>query len=179
MMQNYKGTPLLAVTAESGTGKTTLLTKIIPILKSIGINLGCVKHTHHQLALDTPGKDSHRLRMAGVDQMLLGDSENWALFGKANGLENKLENLLKRLNYEELDLILIEGFRSAEVPSIILRRSISGTQEPFIELNKSTIAIAGKKGQDPNYDLPYLNLDDPIEIADFIVTHVLKHSSED
>ena len=69
MIRTYKGVPLLGVTANSGTGKTTLLTKIIPILKASGIKIGCIKHTHHRLDLDTPGKDSYRLSEAGVDQM--------------------------------------------------------------------------------------------------------------
>lgn len=45
--------PLLAVTAYSGTGKTTLLKKLIPQLRESGLRIGLVKHTHHDMDVDT------------------------------------------------------------------------------------------------------------------------------
>jgi len=48
--------PLLAIAAWSGTGKTTLLKSLIPLLKQRGIRTGLIKHSHHQLEIDTPGK---------------------------------------------------------------------------------------------------------------------------
>ena len=93
MKDKYKGIPLLTIRAASGTGKTTLLTKIIPLLKSRGVSLGCIKHTHHSLTLDTKGKDSFRLKEAGVNQMLVGDSKEWMLLGT----NAKERNTSKRL----------------------------------------------------------------------------------
>ncbi len=55
------GVPLLAIVAWSGTGKTTLLQQVIPLLKARGIRSGLIKHTHHQMDIDTPGKDSYLL----------------------------------------------------------------------------------------------------------------------
>ncbi|ELH0973164.1 molybdopterin-guanine dinucleotide biosynthesis protein MobB, partial [Salmonella enterica] len=49
--------PLLAIAAWSGTGKTTLLKKLIPALCAHGIRPGLIKHTHHDMDVDKPGKD--------------------------------------------------------------------------------------------------------------------------
>lgn len=62
--------PLLAIAAWSGTGKTTLLKQVIAILKQRGIRTGLIKHTHHNMDIDTPGKDSYELRKAGADQVM-------------------------------------------------------------------------------------------------------------
>ena len=51
--------PLLAFAAWSGTGKTTLLKKLIPALCARGIRPGLIKHTHHDMDVDKPGKDSY------------------------------------------------------------------------------------------------------------------------
>ncbi len=58
--------PVLGFVAASGTGKTTLLTQLIPILKQNGLRIGLIKHSHHDFEIDQPGKDSFRLRKAGA-----------------------------------------------------------------------------------------------------------------
>ncbi|EGT4452666.1 molybdopterin-guanine dinucleotide biosynthesis protein B, partial [Cronobacter sakazakii] len=58
--------PLLGIAAWSGTGKTTLLKALIPLLRERGIRTGLIKHTHHNMDVDTPGKDSYELRKAGA-----------------------------------------------------------------------------------------------------------------
>ena len=65
--------PVLGFVATSGTGKTTLLTRLLPLLKARGLRCGVVKHSHHDFAIDIPGKDSYRLREAGADQVMLAD----------------------------------------------------------------------------------------------------------
>jgi len=61
--------PLLGFSAYSGTGKTTLLTLLLPLLKAKGLRVGVIKHTHHNMAIDKPGKDSHRFRESGARSM--------------------------------------------------------------------------------------------------------------
>ena len=63
--------PLLAIVGWSGTGKTTLLQQVIPLLSGKGIRAGLIKHTHHQMDVDTPGKDSYLLRKAGASQVMV------------------------------------------------------------------------------------------------------------
>ena len=72
-------TPVLAIAAWSGTGKTTLLKKLIPALCARGIRPGLIKHTHHNMDVDKPGKDSYELRKAGAAQTMVASRERWAL----------------------------------------------------------------------------------------------------
>ena len=74
--------PLLGFVAFSGTGKTTLLTRLIPLLKDRGIRIGMIKHAHHRFDIDTPGKDSYQLRKAGAQQMLIASRTRWALISE-------------------------------------------------------------------------------------------------
>ena len=48
--------PVLAISAWSGTGKTTLLKKLIPALCAKGIRPGLIKHTHHNMMSISRGK---------------------------------------------------------------------------------------------------------------------------
>jgi len=179
MIRTYKGVPLLGMNASSGTGKTTLLTKIIPILKAQEIQTACIKNSHHRLDLDTPGKDSYRLKEAGVDQMLLSNATNWALFGNTRESEANLETLLERLDWKALDIILIEGFRNAPIPHIVLCRTELNADTSASLTKETTIAIAGKDGLGYLPAIPYLDLDDPTEVATFIINRVLKYRLEE
>ncbi|GCI69786.1 molybdopterin-guanine dinucleotide biosynthesis protein B [Escherichia coli] len=71
--------PLLAFAAWSGTGKTTLLKQLIPALCARGIRPGLIKHTHHDMDVDKPGKDSYELRKAGAAQTIVASQQRWAL----------------------------------------------------------------------------------------------------
>lgn len=158
--------PLLAISAWSGTGKTTLLKQLIPNLKNRGIRCGLIKHTHHQMDIDTPGKDSYELRKAGADQVLVASQLRWALMTETpQQTELDLQYLASRMNASELDLILVEGFKHEGVAKIVLHRSDTGKQLP-LPLDQWTIAVAS----DIRLDLDVIQLDlNNIEaIADFI-----------
>lgn len=68
--------PLLGITGYSGTGKTTLLKQLIPLLHDQGLRIALIKHTHHDMETDIPGKDSYQLRKAGATQTLGFNSGN-------------------------------------------------------------------------------------------------------
>ena len=63
--------PVLGFVAASGTGKTTLLTKLLPLFRQQGLKVAVIKHTHHDFEVDQPGKDSYELRKAGAQEMLI------------------------------------------------------------------------------------------------------------
>jgi molybdopterin-guanine dinucleotide biosynthesis protein B len=71
--------PLLGFAAASGTGKTTLLTKLIPLLKKSGLRIGVIKHSHHNFEIDKPGKDSYQLRKAGASPIMLISNKRRAM----------------------------------------------------------------------------------------------------
>lgn len=162
--------PLLAITAWSGTGKTTLLQKVIPLLKSRDVRVGLIKHTHHNMEIDTPGKDSYVLRKAGADQVIVASSQRWALMCETTTEKTDLHYLVDRMETSLLDLVLVEGFKNEAVPKIALyRSSINGSVKDL--LDEQVIAVASD--QPISLHLPVLDINEPELIADFIINWLL------
>ena len=162
---------IIGFAAYSGTGKTTLLEKLIPLIKERGLNVGLIKASHHSVELDQPGKDSYRLRQAGTDQLVLSTPERSICFTEhRNTSEPVLEDQLNLLNLNSLDLVLVEGFRDAVFPKIELYRQ--ALNKPFLfKQDNHIIAVASDR---PIPDLPKnlapLNINDTKQIASFILT---------
>lgn len=162
--------PILSFVAYSGTGKTTLLLKIIPLLKAKGVRIGMIKHTHHQkFEIDYPGKDSYRLRHAGAEQMLVASCKRWALMVEIGEPcdEPPLEQLLPHLDQDKLDLILVEGFKHEPFPKIeVLRPSLGHPW--FFPDDDTIIAIACDEPRVIKTNLPVLDMNQPEQIVAFI-----------
>lgn len=161
---------IIGFCAFSGTGKTTLLTQLIPLLKSSGLRIGVIKHAHHNFEIDHPNKDSYKLRHAGTEQMLIVSEKCIAKIKEVKHNKNKinLQTVLDELDYKTLDLILIEGFKHYNFPKIELHRP--ELKKPLIFPNdNSVIAIAtnDKLATQPAH-LPILDLNDIQDIAEFI-----------
>lgn len=160
--------PLLAIAAWSGTGKTTLLKKLIPELCARGIRPGLIKHTHHNMDVDKPGKDSYELRKAGAAQTLVASKQRWALMTETpEEQELDLAWLVSRMDASKLDLVLVEGFKHDAVAKILLFREAAGHSMCELTIDEHTIAVASDTAL--NIDIPVLNLNDPHEIVEFIV----------
>jgi molybdopterin-guanine dinucleotide biosynthesis protein MobB len=168
--------PLIGFSAFSGTGKTTLLTRLLPLLRAEGLRIGMVKHAHHNFDIDHPGKDSYELRAAGADQMLIVSNKRLAMIQEFHPphKEPKLSQVLSEFNPEILDLILVEGFKAEHFPKIELHRPALGKSLMFPN-DKDIFAIASDVSAEElnlnKYDRsPYfLNLNLPGEIAEFIL----------
>jgi molybdopterin-guanine dinucleotide biosynthesis adapter protein len=169
MIQNAL-VPLLGFAAASGTGKTTLLTQLIPLLKNQGLRVGLIKHSHHDFEIDHPGKDSFRLRVAGATPVMLVSPYRRVMITELTNLEEpSLDEQLKFFDQSELDLILLEGFKNEPVPKIELHRP-SLSQSLLYTNDPQIIAIASDAPlKVPDY-LTQLDLNNPELIADFIVS---------
>ena len=64
---SLKRPAVLAVSGAHNSGKTTLLEKLIPLLRARGLKVGVIKHDGHDFTPDVPGTDSFRLREAGAE----------------------------------------------------------------------------------------------------------------
>jgi len=144
----------------SGSGKTTLLTGMIPLLQARGISVSTVKHAHHEVALDVPGKDSWRHREAGASEVILAAPQGFALFGESAGLEALLARLAP------VDLVLVEGFRGEQIPKIEVFRAALGKPPLWPEME--VIAVASDAGAE-NCPVPVLDLNAPAAVADFVI----------
>ena len=165
--------PLLGFAAYSGTGKTTLLEKLLPILSQRGITVAVIKHSHHDFEIDKKGKDSYRLRKAGAQQMLIASAYRSVLITENNKqIEPELSNLVQQIDTDSVDLIVVEGFRHITFPKIELHRP-SLKKELLFPHDDSIIAFATDDVSQLNADstirpLPLLSINDSSSIADFI-----------
>jgi len=163
--------PLLGFAAYSGTGKTTLLEKIIPLLKLQGKKVAIIKHAHHDFDIDHPGKDSYRLRKSGAIETLVASKHRWALIHEQENLcdEPNLFELLAHLNTSNLDLILIEGFKHEAIPRIELHRST--LNQPYLYPDDNQIiAIATDLVNSNHKNLTVLDINNPEQITHYILT---------
>ncbi|GAB6066795.1 hypothetical protein JCM13664_01130 [Methylothermus subterraneus] len=159
--------PLLGLAAFSGTGKTTLLVQLIPLLSREGLKVGVIKHAHHRFDLDQPGKDSYRLRQAGASPVMVVSSRRRAIvYEYPEQAELRLAEQLSFLDTRHLDLILVEGFKREPIPKIELYRPALGKPLLFPE-DPHIIAVASDVKL--SCPLPWLDLNQPQAICDFIV----------
>ena len=160
--------PLLAISAWSGTGKTTLLKKLIPALCARGLRPGLIKHSHHNMDIDTPGKDSYELRKAGAAQTMVASPQRWALMTETpDEAPLNLAYLVSQMDHSTLDLVLVEGFKHEAVPKILLFRSDAGHDLSELMLDEHVIAVASDVAVE--LEVPVLDLNDVDGIAQFIV----------
>ncbi|MCK9607185.1 MAG: molybdopterin-guanine dinucleotide biosynthesis protein B [Methylomonas sp.] len=160
--------PILGFAAFSGTGKTRLLTRLIPLLKQRGLNIGVIKHSHHDFEIDYPGKDSYQLRASGATPVMIVSPYRSALITEFYPhREISLKEQLAKFPMAGLDLILVEGFRHEHFTKIELHRPSLGKELLYLN-DADIIAIASDQPLGtPDY-LPCLDLNNPLAIADYI-----------
>jgi molybdopterin-guanine dinucleotide biosynthesis adapter protein len=113
----------------SGSGKTTLIVKLIPALIARGLSVSTLKHAHHSLEVDKPGKDSYLHREAGAREVLVASANRWALMRELRDEdEPHLADLLPRLG--DVDLVIVEGFKRETHAKIEVHRK--GLGKPFL-----------------------------------------------
>ncbi|MCG5526214.1 molybdopterin-guanine dinucleotide biosynthesis protein MobB [Ectothiorhodospira haloalkaliphila] len=161
--------PMLGFAAWSGTGKTTLLVRLIPLLRATGMRIAMIKHAHHSFDVDKPGKDSHALRKAGAEQMLIASSQRFALMVEnPEPREPVLWELVGHLDASRVDLILVEGFKSECFPKLELFRPSLGKPPRYPE-DPNIIAVATDEPASFQARVPVLPLNDVMAIRDFIL----------
>lgn len=152
--------PIYSVVAYSGTGKTTLLEKLLPELKRLGLRVAVVKHDAHEFDIDHEGKDSWRMTRAGADVTAVVSSEKAAI------MENRpvpFATVLERIT--GVDVILTEGYKHGDQPKIALLRSGSGT--PLAVPPEDCFAVMSDVPVETS--APVFGLGDAVRLAEFIV----------
>jgi molybdopterin-guanine dinucleotide biosynthesis adapter protein len=157
---------IIGLAGWSGSGKTTLLAKIIPRLVARGLTVSTVKHAHHGFDVDTPGKDSHTHRMAGATEVLVASGRRWALMHELREApEPTIYELLAKMS--PVDLVLIEGFKSARHARIEVYRSEVG-KPPFHPENSHVAGIVSDTPF-PDAGRPVVDIDDVEGVVELIL----------
>lgn len=164
--------PVFGFSAFSGTGKTSLLIELIPILKQRGLRVGVIKHSHHDFEIDHPGKDSFRLRKSGATPVMIASPFRRVVITEfAEPAELDLRQHLAAFPTDDLDLLLVEGFRNADFTKIELHRPSLGKPLLYPD-DPNIIAVASDTPLSTPAHVPNLDLNHPAAIADFIVTNL-------
>lgn len=116
---------VLGVVGWSGSGKTTLLEYLVARLAARGLKVNVVKHSHHDIPLEPPHKDSARLRMAGAAEVMIASPFRVAIMRELRGAaEPSLTEHLQRL--AAADLTLVEGYKWEPIPKLEVHRPALG-----------------------------------------------------
>ncbi|MCF6264961.1 MAG: molybdopterin-guanine dinucleotide biosynthesis protein B [Desulfuromusa sp.] len=164
--------PVVSIVAKSGTGKTTLLEKLIAELKKRGYKVGAVKHDAHSFSIDHEGKDSWRLTEAGADTMLITSPEKVAMVKRNPGAEPVLMETIANF-CGDLDIVLTEGFKRSSMPKIEVHRR--ERSEKLLcrgdEYDPTLVAVASDSPL--TLDIPIYDINDAGGLCDLIVERFL------
>ncbi|MFT8672204.1 molybdopterin-guanine dinucleotide biosynthesis protein B [Acetobacter orientalis] len=166
-VQDVLNQPLIGLVGRSGSGKTHLMARLLPMLKAQGLTISTIKHTHHRVDIDKPGKDSFIHRQAGAHEVMLATPERWVLqHTPANNSMPELPDLL--LHMAPVDLILVEGFHATVPVTIEVYRPEVG-KAPFFQTHTTIAAVATTQKSCVPPGLVALDLEDIASIATYIV----------
>jgi molybdopterin-guanine dinucleotide biosynthesis protein B len=158
---------VVAIVGRQGSGKTTLIERLIPALKGRGLTVSTIKHTHHHhIELDVPGKDSHRHRVAGASEVIVASDAGWARIAVRTEPAS-FADLLAQLR--AVDVVLVEGFKKLEG----LRRVevFRGDGAPLALADPGIAAVATPGGVVPaGYRGRTLSLEDTPALLEFILS---------
>lgn len=155
--------PVMAFAAYSGTGKTTLIEKIIRCLKGRGIRLAVVKHDAHDFDIDHKGKDSWRFTQAGADVTVISSGTKTAVIEQR---PRSIQEIVDRI--EGVDLVLVEGYRNQNLPVIGICREETG--KGFAAETEAFVALV-TDGEAPACGIPCFGLEEVEAISDFILSY--------
>ena len=150
------------------SGKTGLMERLVAEITARGFTVSTVKHVHHAVDLDQPGKDSFRHRQAGAREVVLASADRFALMVEHRGPEPELPAILTRM--APVDLVLVEGYKRDSHPKIEVWREETG--QPLIHPTDPLIRAVASDASPKGLTVPLLNLNDTRAIVDFILSEV-------
>ena len=159
---------VFGVVGWKNNGKTTLVERLISQLTSMGYKVSSVKHAHHNVDIDEPGRDSYRHRAAGAKQSLLATQNRWALMREHREQDTPtLEQLLPL--FEPCDLVIVEGYKGAVHPKLEIVRHLN-KEGLLADQMPNIVALVTDQPHLPS-DLPQLDLNNIQQVTDFVLQH--------
>lgn len=160
---------VISVVGVSKSGKTTTIEYLASRLTEEGYRVGSIKHIHHaDFTIDTEGTDTWRHMKAGSRVTVAFAPKEITIIKKVESTPADLDNILKLLEKEGLDIVFIEGLHSLtakrwDIPKIVtakepddLVRTLNGT-EPVLAI---TGVIASKRTDIGNINVPVININE-------------------
>ena len=157
--------PIISVVGKSESGKTTLIEKLIPVLKKRGYRIGIIKHAFHDLELDKKGKDSWRHKAAGAETVMVAGPRSLIMVKETR--DETLDTL--KAYFADVDLIITEGFKREDKPQIEVYRK-ARHDAPLSAGNHNLIALV--TDSDIDLKVPRFGLEDVDALADLIEKNI-------
>ena len=146
--------PILSVAAPaSGTGKTTFIEKLIPLLVRRGVRTAVIKSDSHGFNLDTEGKDTARFSAAGAEAVAVSSPSGYFIQQRTTSRKD-FQNLIAQMDSDSLDLYITESRSRGALPTFMLDR---GLGIPEID---ERIVVYFAKGRSIDTDVLTFDLDD-------------------
>lgn len=163
--------PTVAFIGHSGSGKTVLITQLLPFLRASGYRVGTVKHIPHEEKLDLSNKDSFRHRAAGAERTLVVTDSSLVLFSGREPLE-PLEGTIERA-FPGFDLILVEGFKEGPFlkVEVYCREGARGAEPLAWEVEVIAVVTTDRVAFPPG--IPLFSPAEPRRIVEFIRRRIL------
>lgn len=162
---------VMSFVAMSGTGKTTLIERVIAELKSRGWRVGALKHDAHGFEIDQPGKDSWRFTQAGADTTLIVSSERLAVI-RRHDREPPVHALAERY-FDDVDILIVEGFKQSSLPKIEVHRAACSATLLCRGETHDDALLAIASDEPLEVDVPVIPLDDITSIVIFLEERLL------
>lgn len=153
---------VFGVTGWKNAGKTTLVERLVAEFVRRGWRVSTIKHAHHDVDVDQPGRDSYRHRAAGAGEVAIVGGRRYAIMRQQ--AEATLTEVLERL--APTDLILIEGYKREAHPKIEVRTG----QAPSLAAEDPNVVAIASDEKPAETHLPWFRRDDIGAMADFIAS---------
>ena len=161
---------IIGLAGWSGSGKTTVITKLIPCLLARGVRVSTLKHAHHGFDLDTPGKDSFMHRAAGATEVIISSGKRWAMLHELRDEpEWNLRDLVGKMT--AVDLVLVEGFKRDAFPKLEIHRAANN--KPLIHPEDPHIVAVASDSPLPAATVPVIDLNNIDKIADLLLARAV------
>jgi len=162
-------TPVVCIVGRSGTGKTTLIERLIPVLTKKGYRVATLKHDVHGFEMDKEGKDTWRHKRAGATAIIISSPQK---LGMITDVEHELEpSFIVRRFLNHVDLVIAEGYKNLPLPKVeVHRKEVS--DELLCLPQENLIALVSDSKTLP--DVPSLGWDETEKLAELIENKVIK-----
>ncbi|MDR0588584.1 MAG: molybdopterin-guanine dinucleotide biosynthesis protein B [Burkholderiales bacterium] len=168
---------VFGIAGRSGSGKTTLIEKLIPLFLARSLKVSAIKHAHHDIDIDKPGKDSYRFRAVGASEVVLLSGNRLALMREIkNEPSPELKDALLCLS--NCDLVLVEGFKNYPIPKLEVYRP-SLDKPPLYPDDTSVIGIASDNPPALPRPMSIFSVNHPETMIDFVLDHALPLKTRD
>ncbi|MBN2389333.1 MAG: molybdopterin-guanine dinucleotide biosynthesis protein B [Anaerolineae bacterium] len=159
---------IISFVGRSNSGKTTLLEKLIVLLRQRGYRVGVVKHTlRRDVETDIPGTDTRRMWDAGAEHVAFVTPDrivHTQRYVEAPPLDLALAGV------HDVDIVIVEGFKRGPFPKIEVTRA---ARDPNLIPDVEGRIACVTDVPDLACAVPRFAFDDVVGLADF-VEHALK-----